>query len=423
MRELVHFKDNTGMLAKILNADTFISQIMQRLDDLKFAADKARMGILIAGNNIHGNVGENPAPKFLVYHKMVGYSGLLRGASVNYLVCFRTVATMGGAIGNTFVLVLLACLGFVPQIKSQSVPPGVANYLSSPPQSSQIAPSESMVPPGAAFQVGINKRLGGARAAALNNMRGFSAKSAAGSKSPLLCFVPGIGWVKVPMAMEVNSRSLSANASTENEIPAGTSVTSNAVSQGSVSSHSQITDLSQTNSNGCAEMLMNMPENGVGNQNFISGQSGHAMIFQSAPIINLEVMKGNVADSTGNQVSRNALLHQAMGISSMPLGANYSFAGSGSENAAGMLDQLKHRAYVSPIKLRRQMRSAPDLETRIKLRELQAEKAKKSRSFAENMADRNSMHERLENGSANRDHSPRSADKGNHVSGSAAYHP
>jgi hypothetical protein len=53
---------------------------------------------------------------------------------------------------------------------------------------------------------------------------------------------------------------------------------------------------------------------------------------------------------------------------------------SGSSAYAATVKSLQSRAYVSPIQVRKMIRTAPDLQSRIKLRELQDKLAEDSRN-------------------------------------------
>jgi hypothetical protein len=85
------------------------------------------------------------------------------------------------------------------------------------------------------------------------------------------------------------------------------------------------------------------------------------------------------ANSVLNPASGAASQRLTMGLTSMPTDGTHVLAGSRSGVSAAQVNGLKAHAYVSSLALRRMMRSAPDLETRIKLQELQDYLAKKSR--------------------------------------------
>jgi hypothetical protein len=85
------------------------------------------------------------------------------------------------------------------------------------------------------------------------------------------------------------------------------------------------------------------------------------------------------ANSVLNPASGAASQRLTMGLTSMPAGGRHVSAGSQPAVSEAQINGLKAHAYVSSVELRRLMRSAPDLETRIELQELQDNLAKKSR--------------------------------------------
>jgi hypothetical protein len=87
----------------------------------------------------------------------------------------------------------------------------------------------------------------------------------------------------------------------------------------------------------------------------------------------------NLTGSAGaSQLKMENGIHQMPSATYMP--------GASAVNSGDQIKSFGRRAYVSPIQLRRMTRSMPDLEARIKLREL-TEKLNKSKSDSLNQPD------------------------------------
>jgi hypothetical protein len=143
----------------------------------------------------------------------------------------------------------------------------------------------------------------------------------AGESSPL-CFQPGVGWQRVP---DLPSAS-------------GEHVMKKATSPGIAGAHP------------------------VGTSRGISGQCG------SSPASTVSVEELKPGGPVSSRSATKAVPHSAVSLSQV--------AGSG--NSPDAVQAFENHAYISPIKLRRMMRNAPDLETRIKLRELSTRVAAKA---------------------------------------------
>jgi hypothetical protein len=275
--------------------------------------------------------------------------------------CRNIRARQTNRFQNAFVFGLLVCLGSAPQMRAEAVAGGAAANPSSPAQSGQVAPSESMSTPGAAVQGGRSSRKTGAHAAAVGSIRGSLATGTVLDKSPRLCFVPGIGWVGAPMTTAGSLGILNAPAPTGSGTSAASVAIGTATATGLTSYHAQ--------------------------------PSG--------------------ANASVNPASSTALQRLTTGKSSVLSGSTQASAGAGSGRSAGTAGTLKFHAYVSSIKQRRLMRSAPDLETRIKPQELQDELGKKTRSSTAKPAGSGAARERLENRPASKTHtSPPSGKRG-----------
>jgi hypothetical protein len=118
---------------------------------------------------------------------------------------------------------------------------------------------------------------------------------------------------------------------------------------------------------------------GVAIDDGIAGKHAQPIPSVRATSMNAGAQDWLQANSVLNPASSAASQRLTMGLSSMPAGGTHVSAGTRSGVSAAQINGLKAHAYVSSLELRRMMRSAPDLETRIKLQELLDNLAKKSR--------------------------------------------
>jgi hypothetical protein len=135
----------------------------------------------------------------------------------------------------------------------------------------------------------------------------------AGESSPL-CFQPGVGWQTVPQVPSASS----GHSETKASAPAIAGAHPLGTSQG------------------------------------VSGQCGSS----PASSVTVEVLKPGTP--VGSRSTMKPISHSAVSLSQV----------GGSGDSADAVRAFGNHAYISPIKLRRMMRNAPDLETRIKLQEL-----------------------------------------------------
>jgi hypothetical protein len=252
------------------------------------------------------------------------------------------------------VIGLLVCLGTAPQMRSQAVAGGAAGNPSAPVQSGQVVPTESMSTPSMAVQAGRAAPQTGARVTAVGSMRGPQGKGAVSNKSPRLCFFPGVGWVATPMAPASDA---AASKLEDVAIPASKLV----------SGRRQPSGTKPAASDGCSEIS--------GDTNAIEGSIQNARTDRFAQRMTLPhstTMGGERQGEAHSDASLNPAISTALtGMNSVPHAGIHPSAGS---RSGWLVDAARTRgshAYISSIKLRRMIRSAPDIETRMKLRELQ----------------------------------------------------
>ena len=117
------------------------------------------------------------------------------------------------------------------------------------------------------------------------------------------------------------------------------------------------------------------PTAGVGD--ITTGNHGHATSARLAGMSTgtLPSLQGT---SLFNPVSIAASVRRTMNLGLKPSGSTYLTSGSEPGISSNPVNDLKSHAYISSIVLRRMMRTAPDLQTRIKLQELQNKLSNKS---------------------------------------------
>jgi hypothetical protein len=127
-------------------------------------------------------------------------------------------------------------------------------------------------------------------------------------------------------------------------------------------------EMSQVNQDQCAGIMTNGPARGAV-ENIVAGKQSHATDSNIRTTnANFGVQNWLDADTLLNPSSSLAATRSTMGLTpSLTDSKNFSH-GTGPSSSENSVQELESHAYVSPIKLRKMMRSAPDLETRLKLR-------------------------------------------------------
>jgi hypothetical protein len=178
--------------------------------------------------------------------------------------------------------------------------------------------------------------------------------------APRLCFQPGVGWQSVPLSTVGG-----AGDTSESRSSGGTVVKQSTLSSTPKSAYAQPSGASHATNTACSESSPSAAASGV-------SVDSHA---QSMTSINSTGMNTGAQDWLGansaiNPASTGASQGGTAGLSSMAAGRT-SVVGARTNG-------LKKRTYTSSIELRRMMRSAPDLQTRMKLQREQETLTKKS---------------------------------------------
>jgi len=180
-----------------------------------------------------------------------------------------------------------------------------------------------------------------------------------------LCFLPGIGWQRIPIATKDTTGVTGTQSShlkgeeqspyvgivrLAYKYPSGMGLNSNAPCTGAFSSVT------------APEVLKEDYGKAAASHNPVGINSGSQEPLYRNPLVN---------DSLINVIGNGIRWPGAMDTTS-------------TGTVLGRPSELRGRAHTSPIELRREIRNAPDLMTRIKLRRLQNELEHKSRSLTAN---------------------------------------
>ena len=223
--------------------------------------------------------------------------------------------------------------------------------LPPPLPSGPISPSDSAIQSGSASQSGpLTVKKQTQKPSSVSNVRSKLATGAVPGESQVLCFQPGIGWQRVPQ----NSVDFTHKTS-----PVGGRTSTTEVGASS-------SGMSQVSPDQCAGIMTNASARGAVVENIVAGKQSHAADSNIRTTnANFGVQNWLDADTLVNPSSSLAATRLTMGLSS----SSKNFAhGTGPSSSENSVQELESHAYVSPIKLRKMMRSAPDLETRLKLR-------------------------------------------------------
>jgi len=266
------------------------------------------------------------------------------------------------------LVTVIVFLSFASSLRarSQAVSASAQSDLSSTVETGPVVPSDSMH----ASDVGhlaINTEplRGSARAGTL---RGGTSR---------LCFEPGIGWQSIPISAPASMQMLNVGRQPMGSA-AGRAETKNSVTNsGSGFTFARSPGASTAIETGCPTKLTNIPPSGAVSDVIIADRVGSV---SSVPSTRINSGASNWLDteSVTDRANHATSRRHFVGLGSVPIGNKHFAARSASSISADEVTALKSRAYLSPIQLRRMIRNAPDLQTRIELRELRDKLAKRS---------------------------------------------
>jgi hypothetical protein len=238
----------------------------------------------------------------------------------------------------------------------------------------------------------------------------------AGARGALrLCFQPGIGWQRVPVSSFGATGELSAPGTIDSSTLGGIATKNSGAGGSSQSVYTRLSGTKQAISNECPATLTNTMAPGVAIPDGIGGNQPQAMTSVRPTSMNDGAQDWLHANSLLNPASSATSQRLIMGLTTMPSGGTHVSAGTRSGVSATQVNSLKTHAYVSSIELRRMIRNAPDLQTRIKLQELQDRLAKQSHIPTGDSTENKATKEQLKNQRGNRAHSSRKSGNNDHV--------
>jgi hypothetical protein len=280
------------------------------------------------------------------------------------------------------IVSLFVCVLASTRAVSQAITGYAATNAGVPAQvtSAQVVPSNSASASATSIQGGhFNPKTGPSKPAHAGSIRGSLTMGAIPGEPQRLCFQSGIGWLSVPAAAFGNTGSLSAPGTIDSATLGGIAAKNSGAGGSSQSVYARLSGAKQAMSNECPGMLTNAIASGISIDEVITGKHAQSMTAVRATSMNAGAQDWLQANSVLNPASSAASQRLTMGLSSMPGGGTRVSAGTRPGVSAAQINGLKAHTYVSSIELRRMMRSAPDLQTLIKLQELQDYLAKKSR--------------------------------------------
>ena len=209
-----------------------------------------------------------------------------------------------------------------------------------------------------------------------------------------LCFQPGVGWQRVPLSAVGGARDTSESGSS-----GGTGVKESTLSGTAKSAYAQPSGASQATNTECPGSSPSAAASGT-------SVDSHAQSMTSIDSTGMNKgAQGRLgANSAINPASTGSPLSGTMGRTSMTARGESAFGAS--------TNGVKNQAYTSSIELRRMIRSAPDLQTRMRLQRLQDNLAQKSRASISNLTGHQGAKEQLKNRHQNKAYS--SSGRGGH---------
>ncbi len=245
--------------------------------------------------------------------------------------------------------------------------------------SAQVVPSNNASASAASIQGGqFNPQTGPRKPAYAGTVRGSLTMGAIPEESSSLCFVPSVGWQRIPISALRGAGNLSTTGTSGGSASGGMWADRTATGGNSRAVYARPSGAKRSISNECPGTLTDTMAPGVVSDEGIGGKQAQVMHSVRATSMNAGAQDWLQANSVLHPASSAANQRLTMGLTSMPTSGTHVSTGSWSGVSEAQINDLKGHAYVSSLELRRMMRSAPDLETRIKLREIQKRVAKKS---------------------------------------------
>ncbi len=277
--------------------------------------------------------------------------------------------------------VLLLCLAHSPRAGSQSVIVKAADSSRSALQPGQAAPSGSVSSPGTVLQGDrLSSQTALRKAPKAGSVRGSLATGATPRELTWLCFQPGIGWQRASLSPLGVMDGSSATGAAGSGASGSGDVNRSATTAASQPVFARPSGAKEAMSNECPEGSANGFASEISIDRAAAGS--YAQSIANAHAIDAHDGAENWlrGDSQINPAGGDAFQSLTRSLGSASTGSTRSASQAESEAAPDRLNVFKNRAYVSSIEIRRMMRQAPDLMTRIRLQELQGRLAGSART-------------------------------------------
>lgn len=277
--------------------------------------------------------------------------------------------------------VLLLCLANPPRAGSQAVFGKAADSSSSALQPGQAAPSGSVSSPGTVLQGDrLTSQTALRKASKAGSVRGSLATGATPRELTWLCFQPGIGWQRASLSPLGVMDGSSATGAAGSGASGSGDVNRSATTAASQPVFARPSGAKEAMSNECPEGSANGFAPEISFDHATAGS--YAQSIASAHTIDMHAVAQSWqhGNSQLNPAGGDAFQSLTRSLGSASTGSTRSASQAESEAAPDRLNVFKNRAYVSSIEIRRMMRQAPDLMTRIRLQELQGRLAGSART-------------------------------------------
>lgn len=229
--------------------------------------------------------------------------------------------------------------------------------------SGQIAPSDSAIQSGSVAQSGfMAPKKDTQKPSSVSNIRSMLATGSVPAESQGLCFQPGIGWQRLPRT---------SNNSAQKTSPTGSSIAADT----DTAVHTLPSGVEEANSDLCAGNMAGAIARSAAVKNIVASEQSQSANSNRPSDASFGVEDWLNADTLLNPASSSASTRLMVGLASSLSTSKHFIQGA---EGSYSIQEFETHSYVSPIKLRRMMRSAPDLETRLKLRRLTEKVEKKS---------------------------------------------
>jgi hypothetical protein len=184
------------------------------------------------------------------------------------------------------------------------------------------------------------------------NSRSSPAQNSMAASSPVLCFQPGVGWQRIPARQPDGSAAGDASGP--------------AAAAGPPAMDARLLSAKQAQSAECAEMLPDKQEPGAATLANLNPNRA----IRSAAAAKPGAVPSFQVNSLSHPYGSGGLNSSSLTPGARPSASPHFASEAEPEEYSDQLGGRAFHAYISPIKLRRLIRNAPDYRTRKKLQQL-----------------------------------------------------